>query len=45
VQVPGAASGEAATWHVWQAGPTFVDGGEMSWHVLQLPGNVDEVTE
>jgi hypothetical protein len=25
-----AASGEAATWHVWQTGPTFVDGAETS---------------
>jgi hypothetical protein len=41
-----AVSGEAATWHVWQGGPTFVDGGEVgtSWQALQLPGNVAEVT-
>jgi hypothetical protein len=39
-----AASGEAATWHVWQTGPTFVDGAEMSWQTLQLAGNVAEVT-
>jgi hypothetical protein len=25
-----AASGEAPTWHVWQTGPTFVDGVETS---------------
>jgi hypothetical protein len=25
-----AVSGEAATWHVWQTGPTFVDGEETS---------------
>jgi hypothetical protein len=23
-------SGDAATWHVWQTGPTFVDGMETS---------------
>jgi hypothetical protein len=36
-----AASGEAATWHVWQAGPIFVDGGEvgMSWQLMH-PGYV-----
>jgi hypothetical protein len=41
-----AVSGDAATWHVWQAGPTFVDGGEVgtSWQTLQLAGNVAEVT-
>jgi hypothetical protein len=38
-------SGEAATWHVWQTGPTFVDGAETSWQVPQLPGNVADVTE
>jgi hypothetical protein len=25
-----AASGEAATWHVWQTGPAFVDGAVTS---------------
>jgi hypothetical protein len=25
-----AASGEAATWHVWQTGPAFADGVETS---------------
>jgi hypothetical protein len=39
-----AVSGDAATWHVWHGGPVFVDGAETSWQVLQLPGNVAEVT-
>jgi hypothetical protein len=32
-------SGEAATWHVRQTGPTFVDGAKSSWQVPQLAGN------
>jgi hypothetical protein len=39
-----AVSGEAATWHVWQTGPAFVDGAETSWQPPQLPVNVVEVT-
>jgi hypothetical protein len=39
-----AVSGDAATWHVWQTGPAFVDGAETSWQELQLPGNVVAVT-
>jgi hypothetical protein len=36
-----AVSGDAATWHVWQTGPAFVDGGEvgMSWQLMH-PGYV-----
>jgi hypothetical protein len=34
-------SGEAATWHVWQTGPDFVDGAETSWQVMQPGGNVE----
>jgi len=34
-----AVSGEAATWHVRQTGPTFVDGAETSWQAPQPAGN------
>jgi hypothetical protein len=37
-------SGEAATWHVWQTGPAFVDGAETSWQAPHVPGNVADVT-
>jgi hypothetical protein len=30
-----AASGEAATWHVWQAGPDLTVGANSSWQVEQ----------
>jgi hypothetical protein len=39
-----AVSGDAATWHVWQTGPTFTDGAETSWQALQPAGNVAAVT-
>jgi hypothetical protein len=41
-------SGDAAAWHVWQTGPTFVEGAISSWQVTQpggyvAPWNVVEV--
>jgi hypothetical protein len=38
------ASGDAATWHVWQAGPDFTVGAETSWQALQFAGNVAAVS-
>jgi hypothetical protein len=37
-------SGDAATWQVWQTGPTFVDGAETSWQAPQFAGNVAAVS-
>jgi len=37
-------SGDAETWHVWQAGPGFTVGAETSWQALQLAGNAAAVT-
>ena len=39
-----AVSGEAATWHVWQTGPDFVEGAETSWQAPQFAGNVAAVS-
>src|SRR5512132_1080210 len=37
-------SGDAATWHVWQAGPDFAVGAETSWQPPQFAGNVAAVS-
>jgi hypothetical protein len=33
-----ASSGEAATWHVWQTGPDFVEVAETSWQSMHPGG-------
>jgi len=38
------ASGDAATWQVWQAGPDFTVGAETSWQAPQFAGNVAAVS-